>query len=325
MALDKVQLFSSTPFIPLGSVSNKVVSPLETLRGTYLCNDFTLNSGTTCYIRDTVYIMARGDVVINGFMNGMGDTTAALPPMEYAYLGNTWTSTVVSRTDLFGNYGNYPGSGIAGGTTALGGLAHEAIVNLRGSGGASGYMAFTSTTLPSPAGHYASGGLAGKTIIIRALGSIQIGSSGVINCAGGWAQNWNSQFPFPAELLYSGAGGGSGGVIVLDADGDCTNSGGLYAVGGKGSNGLNGTYGGGGGGGGIIIVQSRYETSTVGTTLVTQGIAGESSGISLGSGGGGGCGGFGGNGGHGRGPGNANGFAPVNGELGIVRQWGTPW
>ena len=324
MALSKVQLFSPTPFIPPGSPANKIVAPLEVLTGTYFCNNFTLNSGTNCYIRDTVYIMARGDVIINGGIRGDGDEAGVLPPMSYSILGSQWSSTVVSQSDLFGNYGNYNGAGIAGARTAIGGLASEAIVNLRGSDGASGYLAKLGTT--PVGGHFSSGGLAGKTLIVRALGNIIIGSSAFINCNGQWAQNWGaSLFPLPPELVMAGAGGGSGGVIILDADGLCVNTGSLAATGGKGSNGLNGSFGGGGGGGGIIIVQSRYETSVLGTTAVSGGLAGDSSGTLLGSGGGGGCGGFGGNGGVGYVPGDLNPRAPLNGAVGVVRQWGTPW
>ncbi len=324
MALDKVQLFSPTPFIPAGPFASKTVGSFEVLTGTYFCQDFTVPDGVTCYIRDTVYVVARGNVTIDGYMQGEGNTTYPSPPMSYADLGETWTS--VDIVPGFFCYGNYNGSGIAGGSTPLGGQASDAIVNLRGSGGASGYLDNTDPSVVYPA-IFASGGKPGKTLIIRALGSITVNLGATINCNGGWGQQWNpSVFPsLPATVLSSGAGGGSGGVIILDADEACTCDGSLRALGGNGSDGLNGTLGGGGGGGGIIICQSRFSTVSIVDAFANGGLAGASGGTLLGSGGGGGCGGFGGNGGYGYGVGLASYAAPTNGSAGVVQVGGTPW
>lgn len=141
-------------------------------------------------------------------------------------------------------------------------------------------------------------------------------------------QGYTAHFgsPPPADLQLSGAGGGSGGVVILDANGACTNEGTIAAYGGFGCDGINGSTGGGGGGGGIVIIQSRYSSSTLGTIFVQGGAAGISSGLSIGSGGGGGCGGNGGDGSYGTYAGVGTGYSvQTNGEPGIAQTFGTPW
>ena len=291
----------NTPFQPNISVSDKTTTNFEILSGVYYVRDFIVPTGFTCYLNGVVYIMAQRDVIIGGTIFGQGSNVGTSTPNDSVY---------GSGGLIVGNSIGIPGSGVAGGRMPWGGKRISAITSLMGSAGASGNASGGSVS-----GTYtiSAGGLPGQSFIVRASGSITVTASGVINLDG---QSGSSQSSTGYNL--SGGGGGSGGVLILDANQNCTNSGQISAIGGSGASGYANSYGGGGGGGGIVIIQSRLGTASIGTVDVSGGSPGFSPGTTLGSPGGGGCGGKGGDGGYGA-------TTPTSGSAGVVSTYGTPW
>jgi hypothetical protein len=291
----------NTPFQPNISVSDKTTTNGEVLSGVYYVRDFIVPDGTTCILDGVVYIMAQRNVIIDGNIDGQG-----------IYSGANNDATFTSGGLIVGNYIGGPGSGVAGGRMPWGGKRISAITSLMGSGGATGNASGGSVS-----GTYtiSAGGLPGQSFIVRASGYINVASSSTINLNGQGAT-----FQSSSGYNLSGGGGGSGGVLILDANQNCINSGQISAIGGSGASGSGDANGGGGGGGGIVIIQSRLGTASVGTVNVSGGAAGSgSSGFGLGASGGGGCGGKGGNGG------TSISTLPTAGSAGVVSTYGTPW
>ena len=284
---------------PLPTAANFVATNGQILSGEINCNNFTISAGVTVTIQGSVSIRATGNAIVAGTVNG--DGSGVYGPSGFStemYQGMT-TSPL-------------PGGNVGGGAGSVGGNKYSASVSLAGSSGSGGIgqwlVAGNAPCLT------AAGGNSGASFLLRAS---TINLTGVINCNG---QQGQSYYVFPCPV--SGAGGGSGGTVILDADGACVNSGSISANGGAGSNGYGlGVLGGGGGGGGQIIVQSRFSTATLGTVSVAGGVAGtQAAGPYTASGGAGG--GNGGLGGNGSSPGVT--APPLPGGTGIAQTFGSP-
>jgi hypothetical protein len=132
-------------------------------------------------------------------------------------------------------------------------------------------------------------GYGGGSLVILAGGSISISGSIDANGSAGADESFNGG---------NASGGGAGGIIILASKVSIDNSGSLSALGGAGgpANGTNDHDNGAGGGGGLIHLFSP--SNTLGSTNVSSGAAGTSTGY-LGDGSGWGGGAMGGNGGAG--------------------------
>ena len=272
----------------------------EWLSGAILCDDFIVPAGVTASVIGSLYVYATGDVSIQGTLNGneLGTMGAA----SFA------TGCPIGLQIYVG-----PGFGIGGGSTTTGGRRYTPQLSLAGSGGAGGFCA--NGTGSDTAGSSGLGGASGASLLIRAQGSITVEGTGSIGMSGGPGQI----FDRASNMVVTGPGGGSGGVVIFHANGNCTNIGTIYARGGYGEGPHNGGCGGGGGGGGIVILQSDFGTSSLGYLDVAGGPGAPGVAATIGGGGGGGCGGRGGDSGAGA---VADGSA---GEGGFYAKFGSPF
>ena len=282
----------SIPTFPDYTVSNG-----ELLSGTLQCNNFSVPGGVSATINGFFQVLATGNVNIDGSLNG-----DSLGPFG----AKTFSTTIPNGMILYIG----PGFGLGGGSTTVGGLEYSPVVSLAGSGGSGAFIA--NQTGGTTGGGTGAGGPAGGSFICRSYKTISV--TGSISLNGGNGVVVDRATP----LWVSGPGGGSGGVCILLAEGNCTNSGTISAFGGDGDGPHNAGAGGGGGGGGIVIVQSNGGTATLGSVNVNGGNGAGGATTQLGGGGGGGCGGFGGDGGSG----SPNG---VNGQTGIASTVGSPF
>jgi hypothetical protein len=272
----------------------------EWLSGAILCDDFIVPAGVTASVIGSLYVYATGDVSIQGTLNGneLGTMGAA----SFA------TGCPIGLQIYVG-----PGFGIGGGSTTTGGRRYTPQLSLAGSGGAGGFCA--NGTGSDTAGSSGLGGASGASLLIRAQGSITVEGTGSIGMSGGPGQI----FDRASNMVVTGPGGGSGGVVIFHANGNCTNIGTIYARGGYGEGPHKGGCGGGGGGGGIVILQSDFGTSSLGYLDVAGGPGAPGVAATIGGGGGGGCGGRGGDSGAGA---VADGSA---GEGGFYAKFGSPF
>jgi hypothetical protein len=272
----------------------------EWLSGAILCDDFIVPAGVTASVIGSLYVYATGDVSIQGTLNGneLGTMGAA----SFA------TGCPIGLQIYVG-----PGFGIGGGSTTTGGRRYTPQLSLAGSGGAGVFCA--NGTGSDTAGSSGLGGASGASLLIRAQGSITVEGTGSIGMSGGPGQI----FDRASNMVVTGPGGGSGGVVIFHANGNCTNIGTIYARGGYGEGPHNGGCGGGGGGGGIVILQSDFGTSSLGYLDVAGGPGAPGVAATIGGGGGGGCGGRGGDSGAGA---VADGSA---GEGGFYAKFGSPF
>jgi hypothetical protein len=232
------------------------------ISGVIYCRNFTVPAGVKVKVLGSYAVIATGDVVIDGEVNG---------DFEGPKGGVTYYTTV-SYTAAF-KVGS--GEGQGGGNSYAGGAPYGPGVSPSGSGGDGGFgvHSYTSLSASSLTALLGDGGNAGASFLVRALGSITIGASGVIRCNG--QDGTIADRTTANQASVTGPGGGSGGTIIFDADGDFTNNGWMSANAGNGGNGHNlAAGGGGGGGGGWIVGQSRYGTSSLGVTSVKGGAAG---------------------------------------------------
>ncbi|GGD73753.1 hypothetical protein GCM10011514_42340 [Emticicia aquatilis] len=231
-------------------------------------SSFTVNSGAIFAVPSGTIIRCTGNVIINGtIIVGTGATNSNVSPHPGISL-------------------SAPGSVIGG--VGLG-VLQAALIQTSTSlvGGGAGYRNVLNT-----------GGEGGGQLRIVALGSITIGTTGVINANGN--NSVNSQTALQGIV---GGGGGAGGVVVLASNTSITISGNINAKGGNGADGFDGNGGsaeggGGGGGGGIARLIAPASPTVTGTINVNGGSAGITSGNTAsgltGGGGGGACGGNGG-------------------------------
>lgn len=249
--------------------------------GTYLVNNFTLNSGTTLTTNgQAIVIICTGTATINGTvdLNGNGGSGGG------------------SYGVPFGSSGGPAGVGAGAGLPNFGGTSYSSAVSIVGSGGGS---SGTVTDLVSAVAAGA-GGSGGGGFVVRAAKNITLSATGVINANGDNGSTGRNAFG--PDWTVSGAGGGSGGVVILRSDQNVSNLGTINVSGGAGSQAYSSlgkeTSGGGGGGGGIVILQANGTVTNTGTVTLTGGVAGVAviGYTSIGAGGGGGCGGAGGNG-----------------------------
>jgi hypothetical protein len=238
--------------------------------GTY--TNVTINAGITATVSGLVEIVALGNITINGSINGVGGGAQG-----------GWIN-IGSSVTTFGQ----PGQGISAGSPAgfnppLGAPGGSAISvsYLLASGGASGFITGGANE------GYSIGGKGGASLIIRCLGTLTVSGASTIDMSGSLGTSGST------GMFVSGGGGGSGGLIYLEAN-TLSVAGILNSKGGNGVNAISGYNGGGGGGGGYIVLTSPSTITDTSTKSVTGGAAG--SGISS-SGFGGGGGGFGGAGG----------------------------
>lgn len=153
-----------------------------------------------------------------------------------------------------GGFGGFGGKGE--GNTSIGmPYGDSSLTNLYGgSGGGSGYEDPFDVTMVGIAGQVR-GGSGGGAVEIVAINEITIGHNSVISCDG--EQGWRG--------FNLGGGGGSGGSVLLSANGNINIDGKVTARGGDGATpirlGDNSLLGGGGGSGGRVALYGKTVTS----------------------------------------------------------------
>ncbi len=251
-----------------GYEGDLTISSNTTLTGQRFVRNFTVNAGVTLTVTGFLYIVASGNIDIQGTIN-------VLPAISGGK-GFYGTTTQAVSTD--------PGAGLGGG----GGInstpsnAYSYFASFFGSGGASG---FTAVNVSASTIQSSIGGQGGGAFICDAAGSLVVGGAlvckggnailgSVINAGGG------------STIALSGGGGGSGGLIWLKSLTSLvvSASASLNVQGGTGGNGVRQNYalssgGGGGGGGGYVVLNS----ASINTTGATISVSGGSGGLSAGS------------------------------------------
>jgi hypothetical protein len=221
----------------VGTLTNLIPTNGSYLPSVGIYNDIIINAGVTVYVDSTTYLVARNSIQVNGTINA--DYTGLPGASSRGSSPGTSQSASIGQ-GLGGQTGTYNFSPY---TTGSG-------------GGAGADLAGTGTFAAS-----GQGGYGGGCIVLKSLGSISIGSAGVLTANGSNASSGN--FTLGSDYAWSGSGGGSGGLILLQAEDSLTLSSGsqLSVKGGNGSNGVvSGVFtnagGGGGGGGGYIVLNS---------------------------------------------------------------------
>ena len=266
------------------------VTNSQILTGYIACKNFIVPAGVVGIIQGSLFVEATGNITIDGTLTGGGTGISG---------AEAYSTVVYPGQNIYGG----PGFGLGPGSTTTGGRAYSATVSLVGSGGAGGFLNSNNTTV---AGSLGTGGASGASLLARCEGTATISATGFIQLPGNPGVITDRTQP----TIVTGPGGGSGGVCIIRAAGNVTNSGAIDVSGGAGCGPHGGGCGGGGGGGGIVILQSDFGTETTGTVTLTGGAGGVGVAATIGGGGGAGCGGPGGDGGSGT-PNGASGGAGV--------------
>jgi hypothetical protein len=248
----------------------------------YYYRNFTIEATGVLTIPASVRIYCSGDVTIRG-------TISIGTPI----LGGGGTGAVIaSGTQDIRVHISGSGQGLARGIN--GGSAYNYTMSPVGSGGAGSFCSGSNHNVS-----LGEGGAGAGAIVIEAGGTIRVEAGATLSARGGNATIGTVTSSTALNQL-TGAGGGSGGLILLKSLIAVIIQGTLDVRGGNGSNaafsGSDGSQGGGGGGGGQIALIAP----TVNTTSSTLQLLGGTAGTNLGSSnfaGGGGGGGFGGRGG----------------------------
>ncbi len=242
--------------------------------GQYYFRNWSVPSGVGITVDGFARIYCTGDLNITGSITvtpaiqGGGGRQVWFTPSGAA---NAAGLTQYATTGGAGGGGIGAGGGGASGTM---GRSYNYLLQPYGSGGGSGFITQGSGAFPN-------GGDGGGGIWVEASGAITIGSTGIIRADGGNAAPSGNE----ANVGMVGAGGGSGGTIILVSARSITASPGalLSVMGGNGGDGrLNGTAttsgfggnGGGGGGGGQIILIAPTVNVTGATLNVSAGSPG---------------------------------------------------
>jgi hypothetical protein len=192
---------------------------------------FIKNSSNT-----PVYILATGNVIIDGNINVCGSGGNSLYPGTGGPGG--------FNGGLGGTFNLVGGKGLGQGGGNPGSVSTNPITYASGAGGGGGFASNGADGYGSSAGPGgAGGGTYGNTKIMPAIG----GSGG-----GGGAGSAYSVAPD-----QGGGGGGGGGAIIIASSGTITVNGSITANGGNGANGLPYSGGGGGGSGGTVKLVSN--------------------------------------------------------------------
>jgi len=259
------------------------------LRGLIQCRNFTVEAGAFVSVTGGGYLRveASGDVDIAGNVTCSAGSTGG-----QGYLGTVQCPGTVLAS---------PGRGQGGATGHNGGSpsTYSMFVSQVGSGGASAFAkarlqgAYTLSSLTDSINITAgNGGDGGGCFRVMAGGAVSL--SGVITADGsaGQASTYSTGLDTATQfLLIGGAGGGSGGRVIIQSATSITVSpavtincrGGAGGAGFCSSN-VTSTYvcrGGGGGGGGLVYMQAPVVSGFSGASanfLVTGGSAGASSG-----------------------------------------------
>lgn len=223
-----------------------------------ILNYTTINipSGVTVTFRKNaantpVYLLATGDVMINGSINVNGRDGNSIFPGDGGPGG--FAGGLGGTASLPGGRGLGPGGGNPGSVTTNSSLAPSS------GGGGGGYGSNgsngTGNATYAPAG--TGGGTYGNPRILPMIG----GSGG-----GGGAGSGN-----PASLISGTGGGGGGGAILIASSGTITVNGSITANGGRGGSCSTSNSGGGGGGSGGAIKLIARTISGNGTISATGG------------------------------------------------------
>lgn len=280
-------LWAPSPRIPAPGYADIVYSASQNISGVIYANNITVNAGIVLLMTGmVVQFVCTGNVVINGTIIGDEGGSGSRPLFIGVNIGGADT---IQQTFTNG-YGPGSNRGEVGSPNVY--TPAAAVIGSAGGNGA-GIQFYA----PASTGLFAAAsGASGGTLIITAMGSITMGGSASIQLSGG---NAISAAPNVGATQYvaGGAGGGSGGCLILHSYGGAiTTAGTISATGGFGSSGVTDTGfyagGGGGGAGGVIVFQNFGYPFTDGATY---NLGGGGPGATLNAGASGGIGGaFGG-------------------------------
>ena len=213
--------------------------------GVYVCNNLNIPAGVVATTHNYNFtVICYGNATINGSIVADGS----------GGYGSAGVEVLSAANESMRGFG--PGSGTTyRGVSPLTSSPYSPLIAAYGSGGTGGGAKQVSAG-QTAAGN---GGNGGGGIIIRAYGTITMGSGAKLSADG--TDGFGGQI-FSGTGAFSGGGGGSGGCIILHANGNITTNGILSVKGGSGSRGADnmggsaGGAGGCGGGGGYIILQT---------------------------------------------------------------------
>ncbi|MBW4558463.1 MAG: hypothetical protein KME59_21560 [Trichormus sp. ATA11-4-KO1] len=265
------------------NTQDKVCTNGEVLdQGYYYFRDFTVPAGVSITIDKQARLFCSGNVSIQGVINITTAANGARP----------FSTGTISTINIGGVTGT--GLGAGSGSSGAGVTPYPYTAQPVGSGGGLGFAGGDSGAVA-----FGGAGSGGGSLWVEASGEITVSGSIV-------AKGTDASIGFitsGTNVLVSGSGGGSGGLVYLSSlvGVTCTNTSVIDVRGGNGASavrvGTGSANGGGGGGGGWLVLASPFNNTTGATFLLSGGTPGATVGEGTGALGGGTGGAYGGAGG----------------------------